>query len=77
VWRNGRSAHPATLDDHANVLLACLELLQSRFESRWFNLARRLARRIDRQFVDEHSGACYLTALEHEALVTRPLAFSR
>lgn len=76
VWRNGRSAHPATLDDHTNVLLACLELLQSRFESRWFNLARRLARRIDRQFVDEHSGACYLTALEHEALVTRPLAFS-
>ncbi len=76
VWRNGRSAHPATLDDHANVLLACLELLQCRFESRWFNLARRLARRIDRQFVDDQSGACFLTPLEHEALLTRPLAFS-
>ncbi len=76
VWRNGRSAHPAMLDDHTNVLLACLELLQSRFESRWFNLARRLARRIDRQFVDEQTGACFLTPLEHEALVTRPLALS-
>ncbi len=76
VWRDGRSAHPATLDDHAGVLLACLELLQWRFESRWFNLARRIARRIDRQFIDETSGAPYLTPLEHEPLITRPLALA-
>jgi uncharacterized protein YyaL (SSP411 family) len=76
VWRNGKSAQLANLEDHAGVLLACLELLQWRFESRWFNLARRIARRIDRQFVDDESGASYLTALEHETLLTRPLAFS-
>jgi uncharacterized protein YyaL (SSP411 family) len=76
VWRDGRSAQLATLEDHASVLLACLELLQWRFESRWFNLARRLARRIDQQFVDDDSGAAFLTALEHEPLVTRPLAFA-
>lgn len=76
VWRNGRSAQNASIEDHASVLLACLELLQWRFESRWLNLARRLARRIDRQFVDDESGASYFTALEHEPLLTRPLAFS-
>jgi uncharacterized protein len=76
VWRAGRSAHPATLEDHASVLLACLELLQWRFESRWFNLARRLARRIDQQFIDAESGATFLTPLDHEALLTRPLAYS-
>jgi uncharacterized protein len=76
VWRDGRSAQTASLDDHACVLLACLELLQWRFESRWFNLARRLARRIDRQFVDAESGATYFTPVEHEPLLTRPLAVS-
>ncbi|MFU8830584.1 MAG: thioredoxin domain-containing protein [Wenzhouxiangella sp.] len=75
VWRDGRNAQLANLEDHASVLLACLELLQWRFESRWFNLARRLARRIDRQFVDD-SGAAFLTSLEHEPLITRPLAFA-
>ncbi len=76
IWRDGRNAQLATLEDHASVLLACLELMRWRFESRWFNLARRLARRIERQFVDEDTGAAYLTALEHEPLVTRPLAFA-
>ena len=74
IWRAGRSAHPATLEDHANVLLACLELLAWRFETRWFNLARRIARRIVDQFIDDDSGAMYLTPAEHEPLITRPLA---
>src|SRR5699024_3629703 len=30
VWRNGRSAQTALLDEHANVLVACLELLSWR-----------------------------------------------
>jgi uncharacterized protein len=74
VWRDGRSAQAALLDDHANVLLACLELLTWRFELRWLNLARRIARRIVGQFVDEQSGALYLTPADHEPLLTRPLA---
>ena len=74
VWRNGRSAQTALLDDHANVLLACLELLQWRFETRWLNLARRIARRIVEQFADAASGALYLTPKDYEALLTRPLA---
>ena len=80
VWRltdqGGRGAQVANLDDHANVLNACLELLSWRFESRWFNLGRRLARRIQQQFVDPETGACYFTPLEQSGLLTRSLAFA-
>lgn len=76
VWRRGRSAQMATLDDHAAVLLACLELLQWRFETRWFNLARRIARRIQGQFIDPESQAMYFTPADHEPLLTRPLAYT-
>ncbi|WP_376694957.1 thioredoxin domain-containing protein [Wenzhouxiangella sp. EGI_FJ10305] len=74
VWRNGRSAQTALLDEHANVLLACLQLLGWRFETRWLNLARRIARRIMSQFTDAASGALHLTPSDHETLLTRPLA---
>lgn len=73
VWRDGRSDHPALLDDHASVLLACLQLLQSRWEDRWFRLALRLADRILDQFVDPDSGALYMTPRDHERLLARPL----
>ena len=76
IWRGGRSAHPATLEDHANVLLACLEVLTWRFEPRWLNLARRISRRIVDQFFDSDSSAMYLTPIDHEHLVTRPLALA-
>lgn len=74
VWRQGKSAHSATLDDHAAILGACLELLKWRFQARWFNLARRIARRIEKHFVDPLTGAMYLTSSDHEPLITRPLA---
>ncbi len=74
VWRDGKSAQTALLDEHASVLAACLELLGWRFEQRWLNLARRIARRIVAQFADETSGALYLTPVDYESLLTRPLA---
>jgi len=81
VWRatdkgQGRGAQIANLDDHANVLLACLELLSWRFESRWFNLARRIGRRIQKHFIDPETGACFFTPTEQRDLVTRPLALA-
>ncbi len=74
VWRDGRSAQTALLDEHANVLVACLELLSWRFDIRWLNLARRIGQRIVEQFVDEASGALHMTPRDHENLLTRPLA---
>jgi uncharacterized protein YyaL (SSP411 family) len=74
VWRDGRSAQTALLDEHASVLAACLELLSWQFEIRWLNLARRIGRRIVDQFADEASGALYLTPRDYENLLTRPLA---
>ena len=74
VWRDGRSDHPATLDDHAAVLEACLELLSCRWHAGWLEFARRLADRIIDQFAEESSGALYLTPRRHEYLLARPLA---
>lgn len=74
VWRAGRSAQSALLDDHAAMLLAALELLRWRFEMAWFNLARRIGRRIVEQFADPLGGGLYLTPHDHETLLTRPLA---
>jgi len=74
VWRDGRSAHTALLDEHASVLAACLELLAWRFETRWLNLARRIARRMIEQFADPSDGALHLTPDDYETLLTRPLA---
>ncbi len=74
VWRAGRSAHNALLDDHAAMLLAALELLRWRFDMAWFNLARRIGRRIIEQFADPVTGGLYLTPHDHESLLTRPLA---
>ncbi|NBD94857.1 MAG: DUF255 domain-containing protein [Gammaproteobacteria bacterium] len=74
VWREGRSAQTALLDEHANVLAACLELLAWRFQPRWLNLARRIGRRIVEQFADEVTGALHLTPRDYENLLTRPLA---
>ena len=76
VWRDGKSAQTATLDDLAAVLNACLNLLQWRFEPRWFNLARRIARRIIAQHVDDQTSAMYLTPVDHEPLLTRPLGLA-
>ncbi|NBB93151.1 MAG: DUF255 domain-containing protein [Gammaproteobacteria bacterium] len=74
VWRQGRSAQAALLDEHASVLSACLELLSWRFETRWLNLSRRIGRRIVAQFADPSSGALHLTPSDYEQLLTRPLA---
>jgi len=76
LWRDGRSGEIANLDDHANVLLACLELLSWRFEGRWFNLARRLARRIVAHFIEPDSGVCYFTSDEQTTPLARPLALA-
>ena len=76
VWRDGRAGATALLDDHAATLLACLAMLGQRWEDRWFNLARRLARRIQQHFADVETGALYLTPGDHEPLLFRPLSHS-
>ncbi len=72
VWRDGRSAHPALLDDYAATLVAALERLQSRWSLDWLERARELADWISQRFFYETGQCLRLTPHMHEALPMRP-----
>ncbi|PKL96109.1 MAG: thioredoxin domain-containing protein [Gammaproteobacteria bacterium HGW-Gammaproteobacteria-8] len=76
VWRDGRSASPALLDDHAASLLAILELLQHRWDGARLGHAVQLSESIQRRFLDPDSGRLFLTPYDHEPLLMRPGAGS-
>jgi uncharacterized protein YyaL (SSP411 family) len=81
MWRNGRlmaaykdgvARFPAYLDDHAFLLDALLELLQSEWQSRHLELAVALADILLEHFEDREHGGFFFTADDHEALMNRP-----
>ncbi|MCA1779549.1 MAG: thioredoxin domain-containing protein [Xanthomonadaceae bacterium] len=74
VWRDGRRAHPALLNDFASMLLACLETLACRWNTEWLDRADWLAGQIRDRFSDFGSGTLFLTPADHEALIMRPTA---
>jgi len=74
VWREGRSDHPALLDDYAGMLLACMECLECRWDSDWLERAEQLAATILDGFFDNDSDTLYLTPVDHERLIMRPTA---
>ncbi|MDT8448757.1 MAG: thioredoxin domain-containing protein [Wenzhouxiangellaceae bacterium] len=74
VWRAGRSAHPALLDDHAALLFAATELLQARWRDDWLERAEALAGRIRENFHDAATRTLFLTPHDHERLPIRPTA---
>jgi uncharacterized protein len=81
VWRDGRllatrqggRAHlNAYLDDHAFLLAALLELLQTRFRLEDLAWAREIADLLLAQFEDREHGAFFFTSHDHEPLIQRP-----
>ncbi len=74
VWRDGKRDHPALLDDHAAMLLACLECLQCHWDPDWLERAEQLAATILDRFFDSGADTLYLTASDHERLIMRPTA---
>ena len=79
-WRNGRllatakdgRAHlNAYLDDHAFLLDALLELLQTRFRAEDLAFAVELAELLLRQFEDCDDGGFFFTSHDHERLILR------
>ncbi|MFM8332330.1 MAG: thioredoxin domain-containing protein [Candidatus Methylumidiphilus sp.] len=72
AWKNGRGRFPAYLDDHAFLLDAALELLQSRWERSALDFAVALADDLLNRFEDASDGGFYFTAHDHEALIHRP-----
>ncbi len=71
-YKDGRARFPAYLDDHAFLLDAILELLQSRWNSDHLAFAAQLAELMLEHFEDQKRGAFYFTANDHEQLIHRP-----
>ncbi|KAA6182683.1 thioredoxin domain-containing protein [Thiohalocapsa marina] len=81
LWRDGRllasykdgTAHlMAYLDDHAFLLDALLELLQTRWRRDDLDWAMALADLLLAQFHDAERGGFHFIAADHEALIQRP-----
>jgi uncharacterized protein YyaL (SSP411 family) len=80
AWRNGRllatrkEAHAhlnAYLDDHAFLLDALLELMQTRFRREDFDWACAIADLLLAQFEDRENGGFFFTSHDHERLYHR------
>jgi uncharacterized protein YyaL (SSP411 family) len=75
-YKDGESRLPAYLDDHAFLLDALLELLQSRWNSSHMAFAIDLAELLLKHFYDTANGGFYFTADDHEQLMHRPKPYA-
>ena len=71
-YKDGRARFPAYLDDHAFLIDALLELLQSRWKKSHLDFAIELANLLLHRFEDSDGGGFYFTADDHELLMHRP-----
>jgi len=72
TWKDGRARFPAYLDDHAFLLDASLEFLQSQWDRTVLNWAIALADDLLDHFEDRQEGGFFFTAHDHETLIHRP-----
>lgn len=70
-WKDGRARFNAYLDDHAFLLDATLELLQSRWNTAQLGFAIWLAEALLERFEDRETGGFFFTSHDHEALLHR------
>jgi hypothetical protein len=80
LWQNGKllATHKdgkthlnAYLDDHAFLLDAALELMQTQFRNTDLNFAIQLADALLARFEDTENGGFFFTSHDHEALIQR------
>lgn len=71
-FKDDRARFPAYLDDHAFMLDALLESLQSDWRSRDLHFAVQLAELLLEHFYDPDKGGFWFTANDHEQLMHRP-----
>ncbi len=75
-FRAGQPRHNAYLDDYAFLIVACLELLESRWREQDLEFARRLADTLIDQFEDSDAGGFFFTSHAHERLIQRVKSFA-
>ncbi|HVT50475.1 MAG TPA: thioredoxin domain-containing protein [Dongiaceae bacterium] len=72
AWREGKLAHPATLDDHADLARAALLMHEATGEAHYLDAARAFAALLDAHFWDPKSGGYFMTADDTRDMVVRP-----
>ena len=70
--KHGRAHLNAYLDDHAFLLGALLELLQTEYRQQDLQFAVDIAEALLRRFEDTENGGFYFTSHDHENLIQRP-----
>ena len=75
-YKDGQARFSAYLDDHAFMVDAILELLQSRWSKRHLDFAIVLADLMLEHFEDAEDGGFFFTADDHETLMHRPKPFA-
>jgi uncharacterized protein YyaL (SSP411 family) len=70
-YRAGSVSGNATLDDHAYLASAFLDLFQATGNAKWRDEAAALVRLLDRHFRDEKKGGYFSVADDHEKLLAR------
>ncbi len=76
AWKDGTARFPAYLDDHAFLLDALLEALQSRFRTEDLDFACRLADALLERFTDREHGGFWFTAEGEDPPLARPKSFA-
>ena len=71
-YKDDRARFPAYLDDHAFLVEAILELLQSRWSTQHLHFAMQVADLMLEHFEDAEHGGFFFTADDHETLMHRP-----
>ena len=72
TYKDGRAHLNAYLDDHAFLLAALLESMQTGFRDEDLQFAYLLADALLERFEDPDAGGFFFTARDHEALIHRP-----
>jgi uncharacterized protein YyaL (SSP411 family) len=75
-FKDDQARFPAYLDDHAFLVDAILELLQSRWSTAHLEFAIELADLMLEHFEDTETGGFFFTADDHETLMHRPKPFA-
>jgi uncharacterized protein YyaL (SSP411 family) len=76
AYKDGQARFAAYLDDHAFLLDALIEALQTRWRTSDLRLAIRLAETLLERFEDQTDGGFFFTADDHERLIVRPKSFA-
>lgn len=75
TYRKGKATLDAYLDDYSYLIVALIDLYQTRFESRWLSWAGELTETMIKHFSDEENGGFFFTADDHEQLISRVRSF--